>query len=149
MLVIKSDGLTGKCVHVCQGVSLCACVCVCLYMCVSMLWIHLHVMDVVWEKLHVLSMLSSSRCSITTLNQARRRNTVLPLVFAISTAQLIVKLIDARELHTRKHTHTHTHKCRLKIAAALPFCRLSCWGTHPLPRWSPAHRCWSVPWSSE
>lgn len=53
--------------------------------------------------------------------------------------------------HTRSHsqTHTHSHACRLKIAATLPFCTLSCWGTHPLPRWSPAHRCWSVPWSSK
>lgn len=93
--------------------------------------------------LHVLVIFSSNRCSITTLNQPWRENTVLPLVSSSSTAPLVVKLIDARESHTLASTHTRT--CRLKIAAALPFCTLSCWGTHPLPRWSPAHRCWSVP----
>lgn len=56
------------------------------------------------------------------------------------------QVTDARGV---THSQTlNTHTCRLKIAAALPFCTLSCWETHPLPRWSPAHHCWSVPWSS-
>lgn len=54
-----------------------------------------------------------------------------------------------QEKHTRSRSQIHTYTCRLKIAAALPFDTLSCWGTHPLPRWSPARCCWSVPSSSQ
>lgn len=47
------------------------------------------------------------------------------------------------------HSFSHTHNaCWLKIAA-LPFCTLSCWETHPLPHCSPVHCCCSVPWSKK
>lgn len=51
-----------------------------------------------------------------------------------------------QQTFTLRLTDMHTH--RLKIAP-LPFCTLSCWETHLLPRWSPAHCCWSAPWSTK